>query len=66
MLASDNDGVTILAKPWSIGRRIAVASIAFLGIGFLIFATAGANEAGRIAGAGSTLVNPILQRVSTA
>ena len=66
MLASDSDGVTVLAKPWSIGRRIAVASIAFLGIGFLIFATAGANEAGRIAGAGSTLVNPILQRVSTA
>ncbi|MGL6208936.1 MAG: phosphate ABC transporter substrate-binding protein PstS [Paracoccaceae bacterium] len=65
MLASQDDGVTVVTQPWSLGRRIAVASIVFLGIGFLVFATAGANEEGRVAGAGSTLVNPILQRVST-
>jgi phosphate transport system substrate-binding protein len=66
MLASESDGFSIVAKPWSIGRRFAVASVLFLGIGFLVFATAGTNEAGRLSGAGSTLVNPILQRVSTA
>jgi phosphate transport system substrate-binding protein len=66
MLASQDDGGSVILKPWSIGRRIAVASIAVLGIGFLVFATAGSDEEGRLSGAGSTLVNPILQRVSTA
>lgn len=65
MLAAQDDGVAVVTQPWSIGRRIAVASITFLGIGFLVFATAGANGEGRLSGAGSTLVNPILQRVST-
>ncbi len=65
MLTSQEDGVAVLTQPWSIGRRISVAAIAFLGLGFLVFATAGANVEGRVAGAGSTLVNPILQRVST-
>ncbi|MGL4238576.1 phosphate ABC transporter substrate-binding protein PstS [Tabrizicola sp.] len=65
MLASQDDGVAVVAQPWSIGRRFAVASIMFLGIGLLVFATAGTNEEGRVSGAGSTLVNPILQRVST-
>jgi phosphate transport system substrate-binding protein len=65
MLVSQDDGRSVLQKPWGLGRRIAVASVMFLGLGFLVFATAGANEEGRLAGAGSTLVNPILQRVST-
>lgn len=65
MLTSQDDGRSVLRKPWGLGRRIAVASAMFLGLGFLVFATAGANEEGRLAGAGSTFVNPILQRVST-
>lgn len=65
MLALQDDGGSVLQKPWSLGRRFAVASVMFLGLGFLVFATAGANVEGRLAGAGSTLVNPILQRVST-
>lgn len=66
MLASQDNGGSVLEKPWSLGRRVVVASVMFLGLGFLVFATAGSNEEGRLAGAGSTLVNPILQRVSTA
>jgi len=65
MLTSQDDGRSVLRKPWGLGRRIAVASAMFLGLGFLVFATAGANEEGRLTGAGSTFVNPILQRVST-
>ena len=65
MLASPDDGGSVQQKPWSLGRRIAVALVMFLGLGFLVFATAGANQEGRLAGAGSTLVNPILQLVST-
>lgn len=66
MLASQDNEISVIRQPWSIGRRIAVASATFLAIGFLVFATAGGNEEGRLSGAGSTLVNPILQRVSTA
>jgi phosphate transport system substrate-binding protein len=65
MLASQQDGVAVVLQPWSVGRRFAVAALVVLGIGGLVFATAGANTEGRVAGAGSTLVNPILQRVST-
>lgn len=65
MLASHEDGFAVVPKPWSLGRRFAVATLVVLGIGGLVFATAGANTEGRVAGAGSTLVNPILQRVST-
>lgn len=65
MLASEMDGMSVVGKPWSIGRRVAVAALAFSAIGFLVFAVAGSNGEGRVAGAGSTLVNPILQRVST-
>jgi len=65
MLASRDDGGSVPQKPWGLWRRIAVASVMFLGLGFLVFATAGSNQEGRLAGAGSTLVNPILQRVST-
>ncbi|MGQ0564920.1 MAG: phosphate ABC transporter substrate-binding protein PstS [Gemmobacter sp.] len=65
MLASQEDGVGIVSQPWSLGRRFAVAAVVFLGIGGLVFAAAGTNTEGRVAGAGSTLVNPILQRVST-
>lgn len=66
MLASGNDGVAVVRKPWSLGRRIAVAAVTFVGLGFLVFATAGSNQEGRLMGAGSTLVQPILQSVSTA
>lgn len=65
MRATDSDGFTVIGKPWSLGRRIAAAAVAFVGIGFLVFAVAGSNPEGRLAGAGSTLANPILQRVST-
>ncbi|UXN75033.1 substrate-binding domain-containing protein [Devosia sp. A8/3-2] len=66
MLASGNDGVAVVRQPWSLGRRIAIAAITFVGLGFLVFATAGSNAEGRLMGAGSTLVQPILQSVSTA
>lgn len=66
MLTSGSDGVQVIRKPWSLGRRIATASITFLTIGALVFLTAGANTEGRLSGAGSTFVNPLLQRVSTA
>lgn len=66
MLASGSDGVEVITEKWSLGRRIAASALAVLGIGFLIFAVAGSNVEGRLVGAGSTLVNPILQRVSTA
>ena len=65
MHAEDSDGFTIVKKPWSLGRRVATAAVAFLSLGFLVFAVAGSNAEGRLAGAGSTLVNPILQKVST-
>lgn len=65
MLASGSDGTNIVNKQWSLGRRIAISAVGILGIGFLIFAVAGGNAEGRLQGAGSTLVNPILQRVST-
>lgn len=66
MLTSASDGAHVVGKPWSLGRRIATATIAFLVIGALVFLMAGANTEGRLSGAGSTFVNPILQRVSTA
>lgn len=66
MLASGSDGTEIVTKQWSLGRRIGTSALACLGIGFLVFAVAGSNEEGRLEGAGSTLANPILQRVSTA
>lgn len=65
MRAEDSDGFNIVKKPWSFGRRAATAAVAFLSLGFLVFAVAGSNAEGRLAGAGSTLVNPILHRVST-
>lgn len=65
MRAADSDGFNVIGKPWTLGRRIATAAVAFVGIGFLVFAVAGTNTEGRLAGAGSTLANPILQRVST-
>ncbi|WP_295043110.1 phosphate ABC transporter substrate-binding protein PstS [uncultured Paracoccus sp.] len=66
MLASGSDGVEVVTPKWSLGRRIAASALAVLGIGFLIFAVAGSNVEGRLVGAGSTLVDPILQKVSTA
>lgn len=66
MLASGSDGVEIVTRQWGLGRRIATSALAFLGIGFLVFAVAGSNDEGRLVGAGSTLADPILQRVSTA
>ncbi len=66
MLDSGSDGVEVIRKPWGLGRRIVTAAITFFSIGALVFMTAGANTEGRLAGAGSTFVNPILQRVSTA
>lgn len=66
MLTSGSDGVEVVRKPWSLGRRIATAAVTFLAIGALVFLVAGANTEGRLAGAGSTFVNPVLQRVSTA
>lgn len=66
MLTSTPDGVQVAGKPWSLSRRFATAAITFLGIGSLVFLVAGANAEGRLSGAGSTFVNPILQRVSTA
>lgn len=61
----DSEGFNVVGKPWSLGRRIATAAVVFVGIGFLVFAVAGSNTEGRLAGAGSTLADPILQRVST-
>jgi phosphate transport system substrate-binding protein len=65
MLGSGDHGISVVSKPWGLGRRIIVASLTFLAMGALLFATAGVNTEGRVAGAGSTLVNPVLQRVST-
>lgn len=66
MLTSSSDGAHVVGKPWGLGRRFAASAVAFLGIGALIFLVAGVNTEGRLSGAGSTFVNPILQRVSTA
>ncbi len=66
MLDQQNTDVFVITKPWSLGRRIAVASVVFLGIGLVVYGAAGSNTEGRLSAAGSTLVNPILQRVSTA
>jgi phosphate transport system substrate-binding protein len=66
MLASGNDGLAVVRQPWPLGRRIAVAAVTFVALGFLVFATAGSNQEGRLMGAGSTLVQPILLSVSTA
>ncbi|SMO80486.1 phosphate ABC transporter substrate-binding protein PstS [Paracoccus laeviglucosivorans] len=65
MLALRPDGVEVVAKPWGLGRRIATSALAFIAIGFIVFAAAGSSDEGRLEGAGSTLANPILQRVST-
>lgn len=43
-----------------------MAAAALIVIGFLVFAAAGGSGTGRIAGAGSTFVDPILQHASTA
>ncbi len=66
MLTPASDETYVVRKPWSLGRRITTAAVAFLGIGSLIFLVAGTNTEGRLAGAGSTFVNPLLQHVSTA
>lgn len=66
MLGSGSDGVSVVTQPWSLGRRILTAAVMFIALGFVVFAAAGSSGDGRIAGAGSTLVNPILQRASTA
>lgn len=66
MFDDRDSGIAVIAQPWSLGRRIAVAAVTFLGIGLVVFASVGSNTEGRLSGAGSTLVNPILQRVSTA
>lgn len=66
MLTSGSEETYVIGKPWSLGRRVATAAVAILGIGGLVFLTAGTNTEGRLAGAGSTFVRPILQRVSTA
>lgn len=66
MLEHEDTGVSVITKPWSIERRIAVAAIVFLGIGLVVFGAGSSNTEGRMSGAGSTLVNPILQHVSTA
>lgn len=65
MRASESDGMSVVSRPWSLGRRFVTAACVFGAIGFVVFASAGTNTEGRVAGAGSTLVNPILQRVST-
>ncbi|MDH2326049.1 extracellular solute-binding protein [Cereibacter sp. SYSU M97828] len=65
MLASRPDGMEVARQPWSLGRRIATSALAFTAIGFIVFAAAGSSDEGRLRGAGSTLANPILQRVST-
>jgi phosphate transport system substrate-binding protein len=65
MLTSSDDGGSVVRQPWSLGRRVAVASMMFLATGLLVFATAGTGNEGRLSGAGSTLANPILQQVST-
>lgn len=66
MFASGDDGVSVVSKPWGLGRRFLTAALMFITLGFIVFAVAGSNAEGRVAGAGSTLVDPILQRVSTA
>lgn len=66
MLTLRSDETYVVGKPWSLGRRIATAAVVFLGIGGLVSLTMGNNSEGRLSGAGSTFVNPILQRVSTA
>lgn len=65
MLSLRPDGVEVVPKPWGLGRRIATSALAFIAIGFIAFAAAGSSDEGRLEGAGSTLANPILQRVST-
>ena len=66
MLGRLDDGIPVIRQPWRLSLRIIVASLTLLAIGALLFLTSGVNTHGRIAGAGSTLVNPVLQRVSTA
>ncbi len=66
MLRSQHEGISVVRQPWSLSRRIVAASLTAIVIGALLFVAAGLNTEGRIAGAGSTLVNPVLQRVSTA
>jgi phosphate transport system substrate-binding protein len=66
MLGSGDDGIGVVQQPWPLWQRIGVAAVTFVILGFLIFATAGSNQEGRLMGAGSTLVQPILQSVSTA
>jgi phosphate transport system substrate-binding protein len=69
MLGSRDEGLPVVpasaARP-SIARRIVIGAAVVLGLGALIFAAAGGGETGRVAGAGSTFVNPILQRASNA
>lgn len=66
MLASGENGLAVVRQPWPLGRRIVAAAVTFIVLGFLVFASAGSNQEGRLMGAGSTLVHPILQSVSTA
>lgn len=66
MLSSQQDGLPVVTKGWSLGRRIAVGCGAILLIGALMFAVAGGDETSRVAGAGSTFVDPMIQRASTA
>jgi phosphate transport system substrate-binding protein len=65
MLASGSGDIAIITGKWSLWRRFTVSALVFLAIGFLVFSVAGSDGEGRLAGAGSTLANPILQQVST-
>ena len=67
MLADHSGDFPVVAgNGGGLAGRIIIASGVFLVIGFLVFAAAGGSETGRVAGAGSTFVDPILQHASTA
>lgn len=66
MLSSQPDGLPVVGKDWSLTRRIAVGCGAILLLGALLFAVAGGNETSRVAGAGSTFADPMIQHASTA
>ena len=51
MLNSIDSGVPVVARPMSLARRIGLGVLATLVIGAAVFAAAGGNETGRIAGA---------------
>lgn len=66
VFSADQGGLPVIAKPPSLARRILLGAAMVLGVGGLIFAAAGGGEDGRLSGAGSTFVSPMMQRASTA